>query len=159
MVIWVVFPFIICISDSLSFHLHFVLFKLESLKAQDLFCDALGLSNLNYVIAFLTYSEFISVILWWSYLFSLSSYTPFYFKNNSDSSPYLSFFLWRVLSVDALFLFTFIILTPYPIVFLPFFANDFIKTPKKPNLVTDFHRYTQWHERSLFEFSRLVPQL
>ena len=74
MVIWYLFPFIVFIYCNLSFHLHFLLFKLDNLKAQNLSCDALGLRNVNYVIVFLTYSEFISVMLWCSYLFYLSSY-------------------------------------------------------------------------------------
>jgi glycerol-3-phosphate acyltransferase PlsY len=160
MVIWVLFPFIVCISCGLSFHSYSLLFKFEGLKAQSSSCDALVLSNLNYVIVFLTHLEFISSMLWYSYLSSLSSYTSFYFKNNSDSLPYLAFVLWRVLSSWCIVSIHFqnfeSIAHSVPL----FFSNNSIKNlPSNSNLATDFHRYINWHERSLSELGVLVPQL
>jgi hypothetical protein len=45
------------------FHLHCILFKLDSLRAQNSSYDALGLSNLNCVKFFLTNLEFILLML------------------------------------------------------------------------------------------------
>ena len=96
------------------FHLHCLLFKLDILKAQNSSCDALGLRNLNYVNCFLTILEFISVMLWCSYLFSPSSYTLLKYNLQLIFITSFSLYPLEISTEQSLFSFTFKILTPYP---------------------------------------------
>jgi hypothetical protein len=74
-------------------------------------------------------------------VFPLFSYTLQISIHNLDSLPHLAFILWRVLPTDQCFHSFSGILIPYPHVFLPVIANNFIKTPQnKPNLAIDFQR-------------------